>query len=364
MEYPTIQQLDVATTTADAPFESADPRMLIGYLKNFMNVNTRLRGHKLTRQTALSSWDWEIVPDTESDKARAEEVGIRLRTIIPIIIKQRVQTALFGASLIRIEWRQAAGKWKPYPVKIYSPSEIVADSLRIGYFDARGIRQEIELPNKDFIGQTDGEESRGGLLRSIAYTEIERRDMKREWLNWLKKQKGMIQGVDQGASDEERNAAAQALKEVIKHNYMITSDAIDFKFHQIANSSAGNSFKDNLEEANASIAIAILGQANTSELPKGGGSRAALQVQQMISTDIMFSDVEAVESVINDQLIWQDSVLNYSSEPSYKFAVRLAEYQDLETISAMLEAAKRIFGDKFDDEQAAQLLQLKLKNNA
>ena len=54
---------------------------------------------------------------------------------------------------------------------------------------------------------------------------------------------------------------------------------------------------------NRDIAIAVLGQANTSELPNHGGSRAALEVLRLISKDIFYSDMVRVESIINRFLL-------------------------------------------------------------
>lgn len=130
------------------------------------------------------------------------------------------------------------------------------------------------------------------------------------------------------------------MKQLLKENYVFTSDVIEYKFHQIANSTAGSSFKEIHQELNNSLAIAILGQANTSELPAGGGSRAALEVQRLVSADIMYSDVIATTALINEQLLPIDFWFNASSkEPPYEFKIMLAEQTDYESNAVIIREA-------------------------
>lgn len=176
-------------------------------------------------------------------------------------------------------------------------------------------------------------------MRSIGELEILRRDAIFEWGNYLRKLKGLIQGIDKGADDEERQVAANALRTAIENNYLLTSDMIDFKFHNIA-STAGSSFKDFLEFINSAISVAVLGQANTTELPSKAGSRAALSVQKLITDDIMFSDVATLEKTVNSQLLAFDHIMHYGTPtPNYRFKVILDETEDFEKNAIIIREA-------------------------
>lgn len=349
LKYPSMETYYSAMENADGDPDKCDPRSLIKYLMLFTYVNARLRGHILTRKTAVSSWDWDIIPYNPNDAEKALEAKVRLKNAINTIVRNRVDTVLYGSSLIKFKW-ELSGKFNvPILERIFRPDEIYAyNNSSVAIFD--GSRRTIINNNSpDYIAETDGESVRGGLLRSVGITEIIRYDMLLEWANWSKKQKGIIQGIDKGADDGERKVAEDALVHVLKNNVMLTSDLIEYKFHQIANSTAGDSFKEFLTKLDSSVAVAILGQANTPELPAGGGSRAALQVQQMVSADIMYSDVICATELV-DRLLKHDCKLNYNTEfPLYQFKVNLAETVDLEKTASMLELASRFLTLNLDE---------------
>ncbi len=351
LKYPTIPELEQAFLLADKPFEIADGRLLAEHCTKFIIKNSRIKGHINTRRTAVASWDWDIVPYDASDALIAARSKKRLSKVINRIIPSRINTCLYGHYAIGIEFVAHLGERIPIIAKNYKPTDILAcDGNNIKYADgdkifARSKISLLDIGNGDInpvvtIMESDGEDFRGGILLSMAITEIIRLDMLQEWVNWAKKQKGMIQGVDMGADKEEREIAELAMKQLLKENYVFTSDVIEYKFHQIANSTAGSSFKEIHQELNNSLAIAILGQANTSELPAGGGSRAALEVQRLVSADIMYSDVIATTALINEQLLPIDFWFNASSkEPPYEFKIMLAEQTDYESNAIIIREA-------------------------
>lgn len=342
LKYPSIPEVESAFLAADETFAKADGRLLAEHCTKFMIKNSRLKGHINTRRTAVASWDWDIMPYETKDAEIAFEARKRLSKIINRIVPGRINASLYGHYAIDIEFVENAGVRLPIIKQKFKPSDILAcngETIRYAVGDKILTKNRISLVATDAgdinpivtIMESDGEDFRGGTLLSVAITEILRLDMLSEWVNWSKKQKGMIQGVDMGADEQEREAAEFAMRNLLKENYVFTSDVIDYKFHQIANSAAGGSFKDISNELNNAIAIAILGQANTAELPKGGGSRAALEVQRLVSADVMYSDVIATHELINEQLLPADFWFNKNSKDvPYEFKVKLAEQSDYE----------------------------------
>lgn len=353
LKYPTIDEFYKAFINANNQFKTADNRKLAEYCTLAQVKNSRLRGHILTRRTAIQSWDWDIIALEPNASELASQAKLRLSDVIKNIIKKRVSVPLFGFFVADIGWRLEGNSRVPYISKYYVPTDVIAvkDGFAIVSEENKKIEKSV---NSDAILQNSGnfdqlltiidideENFRGGLLASVMLYEIIRLDMIDEWAIWAKKQKGIIHGIDKGADDQERTEAESSLKTLLKNNYFISSDYIEFKFEQIANSVAGGSFKDIINELNSAITIAILGQANTAELPKGGGSRAALEVQRLVSADIMYSDVIATEDLINSQLIPCDYAFNYSNGLApYKFKINLAEESDYE--SAVTVASEAI----------------------
>jgi phage gp29-like protein len=200
-------------------------------------------------------------------------------------------------------------------------------------------------PDEGWLVATDGRKRAGGALRRVLIYEVLRRDMLLEWANFSRKLKGIIQGIyREGALDEERSAAERALREAVRHNYLLTSEAITFNFHRLVQESAGLNFERLLDKLDADIAIAILGQANTSELPDRGGSRAALQVLDMIRSDIHYSDMIRAERLMQ-QVVDMDYRRNVSrqGEVPWRFAWDWSEVEE-----DAREREARVIGEVLD----------------
>lgn len=353
LKYPTVTEFYTALINANKTFETSDNRKLAEYLVLALIKNSRLRGHVLTRRTAIQSWDWDIVPIDSTQSNDALQAKLRLSNIIKTLIKSRISVPLFGFLVLEVGWRLSDNSRVPYLVKSYEPTDVITAKTGAAIIAngnekiPKSVNSEDILNNSGNYEQiltiidTDEEYFRGGLLASAMLNEILRLDMLEEWALWAKKQKGLIHGIDRGADKQERSEAETAMRTLLKYNYMISSEYIEFKFEQIANSVAGGSFKELINELNSSISIALLGQANTSELPRGGGSRAALEVQRLVSADIMYSDVIATENLINEQLLPCDYAFNYSNGTlPYKFKINLEESNDFE--SAVTVASEAI----------------------
>ena len=98
-----------------------------------------------------------------------------------------------------------------------------------------------------------------------------------------------------------------------------TLNGIEVKLGTLADTNAAASFDLHKKALESDISIAILGQANTTELPANGGSRAALQVLNLIRQDILFSDIINIQTAIQ-RLLTIDSYLNKQTmNIDYKF---------------------------------------------
>jgi phage gp29-like protein len=106
---------------------------------------------------------------------------------------------------------------------------------------------------------------------------------------------------------------------------------------------ASGAYQILMNELNNAIAIAILGQANTSQLPNGGGSRAALQVLNLIRTDILYYDMLRTKDLVNE-LIEKDFKINNNSSYSapYEFEWIYDDKSDIDTYSNVFEVLGRL----------------------
>lgn len=348
LAYPKLNDfLKTAEAVETTPFPQRDISTLMKYLKKIIILNSRVFGHYMARKSALSSFTYSIIPNDKSDQKKAEEALARSSGCINAILDRQLDTVLYGSVLLTLSATSSADGNKIRFENEYSPDEYDYDQNGIYLFrkNSQGIRTKnsgydiIDPESNNILFDETGYPFRGGLLRSIMPIEILRYDMLLEYGNYLRKLKGLLQIVNKGGSDEDQAAAEQAAANAIKENFFISSEAIELKLNQVTGS-AQNTFKDFLEWIDNSIAIAFLGNANTSDLPKYAGSRAALQVQKLISADIFYSDMNRVEKLM-DKLLLIDWRINYNpsaalSDLPYKFQFNLSEEQDFEANSNAL----------------------------
>jgi len=314
-------------------------------LEKPLKYNTRLLGHFVTRTTALSSFGWTISGiENFSDKDRLLE---RVGDQINYLINNHCYAPLFGKSCFKLMLVNNEYGSNLKIEKRLSNTEFTSDINYIYLYENNTFKHKVETDDIYYLLDDVQYLPFAGIMRAVTMLEIIRFDMILENANFLRKIKGILQIIDKGADSESHAAASTAAQTAIQNNYVITDDYIEFRLNQIA-SGQGTSFIDFIEMLNNDISIAVLGQANTTQLPSYGGSRAALQVLQLISKDIFYSDMIRVETLVNKYLM-RDYKLNYEGLMPYKFKLNIYEEKDPEKNAATLETVSRIMPIKEDE---------------
>ena len=217
---------------------------------------------------------------------------------------------------------------------------------------------DMSLSQNEYLGESDGDSLTGGVLRSVAVHEILRNITIQEWSNLNTRLKGILLGLvdaqkfvrdaasmqfTEDRTAQEFAALETSLKDAGENNYALMLNSLEVKLASIADATAGNSFSMFKKELENDIAIAILGQANTSELPANGGSRAALQVLNMIRADIHYSDMLRVQELINKLLLidYRINVQPNAEVIPYSFEWVYEENQDNESNARIIEIVSR-----------------------
>lgn len=343
--YPTLSEFYKIESSLDLEPKSRQIKKYFDLVsKPLKSRNSRLAGHFVTRTTALASFGWQIINDQNL------EVTTRCKQTINHLINQHCYAVLFGVSaydIITIPSKIGT----IIKVKRNDNTTYDYDDGKMYYYNHSGYQYSLDINDTSILIDKIDYLDKGGLMRTIMPMEIIRFDIVLEYANYLRKLKGILQIIDKGTSPESQSNAEYAARSAINHNYVITDDLLEFKLNSIT-AASGNSFKDFIDLLNKEIAIAMLGQANTSELPNSGGSRAALQVLKLVSSDIMYSDMIRVENLINNFLKF-DFLFNYGQgEPDYKFQFILAEEQDFESNASALRQIIDIIPLKKDEVYA------------
>lgn len=347
--FPTLQQLRTFQDQADQDDpRTRDVRPLMSTLMRVAS-DPRIRGHITTRRVAVTAFGWSIVSDNPDDDERLAAVRTRLKSVIGEVLQCHTQSVLYDVLCIGIEWTQdpVLGQ-RPRLLRRYKPTELEkADDYTVNVLDDTQTLRRIatvstQEPNTNFIVDISDDDDRGGLMRAIAEKTILSYENLLEWANYNKKLKGIIQAIYKaGADDAEIKAAGEALQTATRNNYLLTSDEIEFKVNEIVKGSS-DSFEKLIGRVQADTCIAILGQANTSEIAPGSGSRAALEVLRLISADIHYDDMDRISKVINEQLLLHDYRLNYDpSAPAapWRFQIDIPEEENRsERVGNIIEA--------------------------
>lgn len=344
---PMPADLAKAFEMADDSGKAHDARPLQSILMRIRSLDPRLRGHILTRKTGVSAFGWSIKPLDQKDDERARQATLRLRRLIDEVVQHQVQAPLYDAFCLQIAWSNIPGQGNvPQLIRRYRPVELdkVGDYRLDILKDSDRVEAEISLDLNvhlpEFIVDVSDDDERGGLLRSIVYHEILLHEMMIEWGNYNRKLKGIIQAItERDAEDEEIAAAKQAVEQAVKNNFFVSSKAIEFKVNEIVKGS-GQSFREMVDQIQRDVCIGILGQANTAEVARGSGSRAALEVLNLIRADIHFDDLMRCERIINEQVLRHDFTLNFgTSEVPWAFSFDIPEEADFETrVGAIVQA--------------------------
>lgn len=348
--YPKLNDfLKLAYTIDSNPFPERDSVSFFTYLERTLTMNTKMFGHYTTRKSALASFGFSVAANDEKALRHAEEAKSRLTDVIIKLIDSQLKTIAFGSLLVKLNPKTVNDENKILIEKIFRPTEYDYDYPLVYIYKNGNKTNGYNIVNieesNDYLFSEAEFLYRGGLLRSVMPLEILRYDMLLENANFLRKLKGMLQIINRGGTKEDQSAAEEAAANVIKDNFFISSEAIELKLNQITAAGSAAGFKDFIEWIDNSIAIAWLGQANTAELPRQAGSRAALQVQRMISADIFYADMNRVENFI-DKLLLIDYRLNYNPKATpgdlpYRFRFNLDEEQDFEANASALDILRR-----------------------
>lgn len=345
--YPTLAELETARKKAKNSSDlttrfGRDLMFILGKL-----LKGRAKGIVNTRKTAVTAYDWQLVADTEGLDVSVDEK--RLERSIKTL-SGKLPDLLFGSFLFRIKREKSVeGSFVNYSlehIELTDYEKVNENSFYL--YDAEGEKTliDISVNNTEWIYLTDDEADLGGLIDSIAEDVIDLKDLKPKWKRLNNRMQGLIVGTTDsseiymaaaklGLSQDELKKYEADLGNALKGigtdaaGALQTIKGIDVKLSTLVEAAAAGSYELYKKTLESDIAVAILGQANTTELPNSGGSRAALQVLNLVKQDILFADVSNLTNIVN-QFVQLEYLLSYGKPCPYRFEVMLDDLEDTE----------------------------------
>ncbi|HVZ41370.1 MAG TPA: DUF935 family protein [Candidatus Kapabacteria bacterium] len=331
-----------AVQKADRPGDLRDTRELMAILERISQASPRIVGDLATRRAALAGFGWHIAARDPRDTDRATQAEARLSRLIQWIRRWWWSVPWYGAGCVEIEWRPLASGagLQPVVVKSYRPTEIERngpDPQAINLLADTPLLVRLPITAKvenSMLAACDGFHQAGGLGRTLLWHDLLRNDALQEQVAFLRMVKGLAVGqYEEWSSDEAKKALEEALANLTKHQYAKLPKDISFQYQQMVNSMGATSFREFIDSVEEACSIVILGQANTTKLPNNGGSRAAVQVSNLIRTDILFYDISGCDQLINEQILLFDARMNISpalDESPFVFSTAIEEDEDPE----------------------------------
>lgn len=302
---PSIANVMTARKQADNATER-NCRDFHALIQHIYNEDPEIESAANIRSVGVASYSWQIVALDGKESDAVELANQRLKPLIDKFISYSWEGSFYGALALKLEWRLESG-WIPRVFNAYDIDQLnwAQDQEKLQIYDENA-KKYAEIPESDrenWILYTEGK-SPGGALRKLLINRVIQAEMVREWGNYNAQAKGVVTGkVSDSGSQEEISAVGNAITDIYKRNFAILGPESDIVFKEMVAGGVYTSFKEIVDMLDSKCRIVLLGQSNTSELPNGGGSRAALQVQRMITADKILADMIRCENVINEQII-------------------------------------------------------------
>lgn len=307
--YPAPDEFKKINKRSDDNNPSFDDRALNSLGINAIGQNLLLRAYCNVRETALTAFDHSIVCADTTLVPDANNARTRLLPIYNEVISNVLQTPIFGCCAYRVTRTYSSNVNTLELAEVYEPTCLsYRKKLRVVEVLADDSKRNVLYTLKPGINVISDTEfivcdanfgiAGGGIIKGLMRAEIDRHAALNDWADIVTLLKGIVQVQDKGSDTATRAAVEQTLSSARSHKWMITDEFIEVLSKSIVDGQAGNIINAFVTYWDSAIAIAILGNANTTKLTTTG-SYSALQILQMLSADITFSDMNRTQKVCN-----------------------------------------------------------------
>jgi phage gp29-like protein len=191
------------------------------------------------------------------------------------------------------------------------------------------------LPFKFIVHQAKAKSGlpiRGGIARAAAWAYLFKNYALKDWVTFAEVfgQPLRLGKYGPGATEADKTALLQAVSNIGTDAAAIVPDSMMIEFTQARRGNGADLYERFCDFLDRQVSKAVLGQTLTTELPHGGGSRAAAQVHQMVRRDILGADAGRLEATLGRDLIKPLIDLNVGPQRRYPQAqLALPDDQDV-----------------------------------
>jgi len=343
-QHPTFPEANKAVQAADKQDDARDTRPLMSCLMRVAESSHRIVGNIGTRRAALAAFDWELepLPGIAQDDQRLIAAYLRLRRVIDEAISYHTDTPAYGVYCCELQWTYDGTVQVPSIGRRYLPVEIERGEGRTLWQVAQeGAVQRMPLDTETpgvLLWDVDEKFHRGGFLRTLLYPQLTAGIAWQEWTQFSQRLKGMIIArLEEWATDDDKKAAVESLRGMLANDFTVGSKAVNYEMMTPDSYLGATAYKDLITQIDDATSVVILGQSGTTQLPPNGGSRAALQVMQLVSADVFYTDMTRMEKMIQRQVVEADALTNLGNPIApWRFRFKLEQEKNPESYARII----------------------------
>lgn len=211
---------------------------------------------------------------------------------------------LCGVALAQLNWIDKDGRVIPQ-VEVWHPSHLTLKDGRWLVTDKDNREIEVTPGDGQWLLYTPFGSRRAwtrSLIRALSIPWLSKQFAIRDWNRYSEVLGGTIRKgrVPTAAKPEDKDEFRRDLRNLGADSVVVTPEGFDVELLE-ASGTSSDSFHELIDWADKAIAIAVLGQNLTTDVE--GGSHAAATVHDSVRNDLVESDVQALSTHANHQLI-------------------------------------------------------------
>jgi phage gp29-like protein len=206
---------------------------------------------------------------------------------------------------------------------------------------------------------------RGGIARLAAWAYLFKNYVLKDWVGFAETfgQPLRVGKYGPGATEEDKSALLKAVASIGTDAAAIIPQAMLIEFVEAKGKEGTDIYERFCDWIDRQVSKGVLGQTLTTELPKGGGSRAAAQVHDMVRHDIAQDDAQRLAASLNRDLVKPLLDLNLGPQKNYpRITIGFPKQEDLAALSTGLapfidrglRVEERAIREKFGLSEPAQ----------
>ena len=180
---------------------------------------------------------------------------------------------------------------------------------------------------------------RGGLARAAGWAYLFKNYVLKDWVTFTEVfgQPLRVGKYHPGASEQDKLALLNAVSRIGTDAAAIMPESMVIEFTEAHQNGSSELYQSFCQYLDSQVSKAVLGQTLTTEMPSGGGSRAAAEVHEGVRRDILNADARRLAATLARDLVRPIVELNMGAQTRYpKIELALPDDGDVKVFAEVV----------------------------